>query len=279
MIRFFLFNIVILSFIICNVDRSIIYSTGTYNPNEGYTISGDFSVANKFYIPNNDYGMEYFKFNLSKQSDVANVIFQIHEDENNKPGNIIGSWDFSISSDSAREYSIYAFQDCIDFLANQYYWLSLKAADAQTSAIWFYSEDNSFTYSYSNDNQTDWSIGEPGYSGNVKIYAEGYYYPEPVLGDMNQDFNLTIQDIIIMANHILENTDISNEVLFNADINSDFQLDIIDIILAIQIILNPKNMPLFELVDVNPNSTFFNQSIGPESFPNEVSCYYFGKQG
>ena len=82
-----------------------------------------------------------------------------------------------------------------------------------------------------------------------------------------------------MANHILENTDISNEVLFNADINSDFQLDIIDIILAIQIILNPKNMPLFELVDVNPNSTFFNQSIGPESFPNEVSCYYFGKQG
>ena len=281
MIRLFFINIIFFSIILANESRSLLYSTGTPNSNDGYTITENFSVANRVQIPDIDYGMEYFKFTLSKESEVANVIFQIHEDNNNQPGNVLGNWNFSLTDEvaSGREYIIYTFADCIDFQANGYYWFSMKAADTDTIAKWFYSDDATYIHSISNDGQSTWGLDLMGYAGNVKIYAEGYYYPEPILGDMNQDYNLNIQDIILMVDYILENTYLNNEVLSYADINNDYYLDIVDIILGIQIILNPESMPVFNLVDFNPNSDFFNQSIGPETFSNEVSCYYFGKQG
>ena len=65
----------------------------------------------------------------------------------------------------------------------------------------------------------------------------------------------------------------------NGDVNSDQSLDVLDIVQLVGEIVNTEPMPNFSLLDFNPNSDYYNQSIGPETFSNEVSCYYFGKQG
>jgi hypothetical protein len=38
-------------------------------------------------------------------------------------------------------------------------------------------------------------------------------------------------------------------------------------------------MPKFMAEDINPNSEYFGQMIGPDTFTGDISCYYFGKAG
>ena len=64
-----------------------------------------------------------------------------------------------------------------------------------------------------------------------------------------------------------------------ADLNNDGNIDVLDIVQLVGNIVNTEPMPNFSLLDFNPNSDYYNQWIGPETFSNEVSCYYFGKQG
>ena len=52
-------------------------------------------------------------------------------------------------------------------------------------------------------------------------------------GDLNNDGNIDILDIIQVVNLIL-----SNEFLENGDLNNDSTIDILDIILLVNIILN-----------------------------------------
>ena len=54
-----------------------------------------------------------------------------------------------------------------------------------------------------------------------------------ILGDVNEDNIINIQDIVIVVNLIL-----SNEYNFLADLNDDQSLDILDIVQMINIILN-----------------------------------------
>ncbi len=57
-------------------------------------------------------------------------------------------------------------------------------------------------------------------------------YEQSILGDINADEVVNIQDIILMINMIL-----SQDVDDNADINADGNVDILDVVLLVNIIL------------------------------------------
>ena len=54
-----------------------------------------------------------------------------------------------------------------------------------------------------------------------------------LLGDLNQDSNLNVQDIILMINLVL-----NNDYMFLADINEDNIINVQDVVLLINLILN-----------------------------------------
>jgi len=63
------------------------------------------------------------------------------------------------------------------------------------------------------------------------------YLPPINPGDMNQDLQINISDIIIIINVILGNSELSLEYLYIGDINDDNTLNIIDIVLLINQII------------------------------------------
>ena len=257
--------------------RSTIFNTGTPETEEGYTINGENSIANKFSVLS-DYAMEAFRVTLAMNSPSANVIVSIHDDNNNEPGTILGSWDLSLSSIGPREYLIYTFQDCILFDSTESYWLSIKAADENTNARWIYSPADFYTYSSSSDNQISWE-SSTGFAGSCKVYAEAFYYPETSSGDVNEDASVDVLDVVMIVSYIVGSGELTQTQEDIADINLDHSIDVLDIVQLVTAIVSIEPMPNFTLLDFNPNSDFYNQSIGPETFSNEVSCYYFGKQG
>ena len=75
-----------------------------------------------------------------------------------------------------------------------------------------------------------------GVNNSAKNYITGIIeenYEQSVLGDINGDSLINIQDIIIAINLIL-----SNEYNNLADVNNDESIDILDIVQIVNIILN-----------------------------------------
>ena len=58
-------------------------------------------------------------------------------------------------------------------------------------------------------------------------------------------------------------------------------VNILDIVQMVNHILSGgvQYMPKFMAEDINPNSEYFGQMIGPDTFTGDISCYYFGKAG
>jgi len=56
---------------------------------------------------------------------------------------------------------------------------------------------------------------------------------DSVLGDMNGDGSVNVQDIVMIINMVIGNTDVD----LNADINYDGAVDVLDIVLLVNIIL------------------------------------------
>ena len=56
---------------------------------------------------------------------------------------------------------------------------------------------------------------------------------EGLLGDINGDYDINVQDIVMMINMVVGNTDVD----LTADINSDSYVDVLDIVLVVNIIL------------------------------------------
>ena len=121
-----IYTLFALSFLASQDTRSTIFSTGTPETEEGYLISGDTSVADRFSV-GIDYAMEAFRVTLAMESIFATVSVSIHEDSNNEPGEILGTWDIDLSTTAPREYLIYTFDDCITFEAGHNYWISVKS--------------------------------------------------------------------------------------------------------------------------------------------------------
>ena len=62
-----------------------------------------------------------------------------------------------------------------------------------------------------------------------------YYYNQNlcgIFGDLNEDSNINIQDVILLINIIL-----NSEYSELADLNGDLQIDILDIVQIINVIL------------------------------------------
>ena len=64
------------------------------------------------------------------------------------------------------------------------------------------------------------------------ITAPAVFNDNIILGDVNGDANINIQDIVLIVNIIL-----SNQSSDNADINQDGNVDVLDIIQVVNLIL------------------------------------------
>ena len=272
--------IIILSIIgILNAQdsRSTIFSTGTPDTEEGYVISGNISIADRFSV-SSDYAMEAFRVTLAMESIGSIMTVSIHEDNNNVPGSVLGSWDVPLNTEAPRDYTIYTFEDCILFDEGQNYWLSVKASDPLSIGRWVYSPSSLFTYSSSSDGQLSWNT-QVGFAGNAKVYAEVFYEPDPLYGDVNLDSQLNVLDVVNTVSYVVNGTNLTYEQINLADINSDAAVNVLDIVQLVNIIVNTAPMSSFSLLDFNPNSEYNGENIGPSFFNGQVSCYYFGKQG
>ena len=57
-----------------------------------------------------------------------------------------------------------------------------------------------------------------------------------MLGDINNDGSLNIQDIVILINYILDIDQYDDEDFQNADINFDGTLNVLDVIIIVDLI-------------------------------------------
>ena len=102
------------------------------------------------------------------------------------------------------------------------------------------------------------------------------------------DVTVTCQDCLYSETSFFLNSDIvfpevENLTITSTEIgmgNGDGFINVVDIVQLVNIILEPAHQnPNFVLDDLNPASNYYGESIGPSYFDNQVSCYYFGKQG
>ena len=83
-----------------------------------------------------------------------------------------------------------------------------------------------------------------------------------------------------MVQFVLDELEFTESQFYSGDLNQDAEINIVDIIGVVNIILN-TTPPMAEwlLEDINPNSLSFGELIGPETNSGNISLYYFGKAG
>jgi len=261
---------------------------------EGYLLNNDGDegvvVADRFFVAN-DYALEAFKVWLKliySPSGTGSVNVKLHYDFNASPGEIIYSWDIAIDPDftGLHEYLMVTLGECHTMLGGNDYWISITVNEPEVQILWGNSASQSYFTSTSNDLGTTWESPVQGYAGALTIWAEQIYNLDEIdnpvgSGDINQDGIVNILDIVQVVNYILGNPDFSEEQIALADYNQDNNVDILDIVQIVNHILSDETqyIPKFMAEDINPNSDYFGDMIGPDTFSGDISCYYFGKAG
>ena len=265
-------------------DRSLIFTTGSPTGTEGYTIqwngtSGQ-SVSDRIFISGNMV-LEALKIYAQSDIDPAMARVLLQSDDGGIPGEEIYSWDVDVSAAThGNNYFLIVTTDlCIYLDEGNYYWLTLHAADTESQITWLYSNNATFTYTSSSDQGENWETPMIGNCGSLSVYAEYIYEPEveETIGDINEDGTVNVLDVVILANAVLNNEDLPT-----GDINSDGVNNVLDIVELVNIVLTgPPSIQLltWDYIDINTNSDYFDQLIGPETFSGNVSLYYFGKAG
>ena len=276
--------ITIIASVICAQDRSLIFTTGSPNGTEGYTIewsgtSGQ-SVSDRIHITGNMV-LEALKIYAVADTEPAMARVLLQADNEGMPGEEIYSWDVDVSAEThGNNYFLIITTDlCIYLDAGNDYWLTLHAADTASQITWLYSNNATFTYTTSSDQGEIWETALTGNCGSLSVWAEYIYEPdvEETAGDINEDGSINVLDVVILANAVL-----TGEDLPAGDINGDDVNNVLDIVGLVNIILNGpsyEQLPTWDYVDINTNSDFFGQLIGPDTFSGNVSLYYFGKAG
>ena len=273
-------------------DRSTIFNAGPPTTEEGFLLSNDGEngtvIADRFFVAN-DYVLEAFYVWLKLvDSDSGSVNVKLHNDSNGSPGEIIYSWDIELDplDTVLDDYLILTVGECHAMLAGNNYWLSVSVNEPNVQVLWGNSPYEFYYTSTSQDLGTTWESPIQGFVGATKIYAEQIFYPDEIdgpadLGDVNLDGIVNILDIVQNVNYILGNLDFNDEQIVQADFNQDGDVNVLDIVQAVNHILSggSQYMPEFIAEDINPNSEYFGQMIGPETFSGDISCYYFGKGG
>ena len=266
-------------------DRSLIFSTGSPNGTEGYTIewngaSGQ-SVSDRIYISENMV-LEALRIYAQATTEPAMAKVLLQADNEGIPGEEIYSWDVDVAEENHGSNSILIVTTdlCIYLDEGNYYWLTLHATDTDSQITWLYSNNATFTYTTSSDQGENWNTAETGNSGSLSVWAEYIYeldVEDGTIGDVNEDGSVNVLDVVVLANAVLSGT-----ALPTGDINGDGVNNVLDIVELVNIILigSPAiQLPTWDYVDINPNSDYFGQLIGPDTFNGNVCLYYFGKAG
>ena len=85
-------------------------------------------------------------------------------------------------------------------------------------------------------------------------------------------------DVVILANLVIAAGDYNPA----GDTNNDGVNNVLDVVALVNTIItgaSPNQFPNWDYVDLNPNSSYYGQLIGPELFNGNVSLYYFAKGG
>ena len=265
-------------------DRSLIFTTGSPSGTEGYTIEWDGtsgqSVSDRIYI-NSNMVLEALKIYATQVTEPAMATVILQADNNNSPGEEIYSWEVDVSAEThGNNYFLIITTDlCIYLDEDNYYWLTLNAADTESQITWLYSNNATFTYTTSTDQGTNWEPVITGNCGALSVWAEYIYEPEvdEMIGDINADGDVNILDVVLLANAVL-----TGNYLSEGDINGDGMNNVLDIVGMVNIILDgppTEQLPVWAYEDINMNSDSFGEMIGPETFNGNVSLYYFGKAG
>ncbi len=265
-------------------DRSLIFTTGSPSGTEGYTIEWDGtsgqSVSDRIYI-NSNMVLEALKIYATQVTEPAMATVILQADNNNSPGEEIYSWEVDVSAEThGNNYFLIITTDlCIYLDEDNYYWLTLHAADMESQITWLYSNNATFNYTTSTDQGTNWEPVITGNCGALSVWAEYIYEPEvdEMIGDINADGDVNILDVVLLANAVL-----TGNYLSEGDINGDGMNNVLDIVGMVNIILDgppTEQLPVWAYEDINMNSDYFGEMIGPETFNGNVSLYYFGKAG
>ena len=265
-------------------DRSLIFTTGSPSGTEGYNIEWDGtsgqSVSDRIYI-NSNMVLEALKIYATQVTEPAMATVILQADNNNSPGEEIYSWEVDVSAEThGNNYFLIITTDlCIYLDEDNYYWLTLHAADTESQITWLYSNNATFNYTTSTDQGTNWEPVITGNCGALSVWAEYIYEPEvdEMIGDINADGDVNILDVVLLANAVL-----TGNYLLEGDINGDGMNNVLDIVGMVNIILDgppTEQLPVWAYEDINMNSDYFGEMIGPETFHGNVSLYYFGKAG
>jgi len=254
---------------------------------EGYVITENNTLADKFTI-NENYALEAFGVYLNLHPDSNPLLdhsttIRIHADDNDSPGNILGEWTVDIGV--AYYYSMYVGDGCINLDSDASYWISAHVNDSETQLIWLYTQAPFYTFAQTDDNGITWNDSEFGTSGAAAIWAEQIYYSDwqpAESADVNLDGVTNILDVVQLAQYVLGSLEFTDEQIENADFNQDDTVNILDVVSIVNLILfgtTSELMSEFSLEDINANSDYYGEYIGPETFRGDVSLYYFGKAG
>jgi len=265
-------------------DRSLVFSTGAPDGTEGHSIEFNgitgTSLSDRIFISNNMV-LEALKVYAEASTAPAMARIILQADDGGLPGEEIYSWIINVEEENhGNNYFLIITTDlCIYLDAGNYYWLTLHADDTESQITWLYSNNATFTYTTSSDLGANWETPSVGNCGALSVWAEYIYEPEvdEMIGDINADGDVNILDVVLLANAVL-----TGNYLSEGDINGDGENNVLDIVGLVNIILNGpsyEQLPTWDYVDINTNSDYFDQLIGPDTFNGNVSLYYFGKAG
>ena len=263
----------------CSTDDDCAFGNKCEDP-QYHLIRDSLTLADRFYVDDN-MALEALKIYAEALSESAYAKVVLHSDSAGLPGSVLFTWDIDVVQENhGNNYILMMTTDqCLYLNENNYYWISLKALDNTSEIAWYYSNNPSFTYSMSSNSGSNWDPPIYGNCGSLSVYAESIYEPETfeAIGDINMDGGINVLDVVLLANSVL-----NNETLDGGDLNNDGFINVLDIVGLVNTILtgtNSEQLPLWDYVDINSNSNYFGQLIGPETFIGNVSVYYFGKAG
>ena len=265
-------------------DRSLVFSTGAPDGTEGHSIEFNgitgTSLSDRIFISNNMV-LEALKVYAEASTAPAMAKIILQADDGGLPGEEIYSWTIDVEEENhGNNYFLIITTDlCIYLDAGNYYWLTLHADDPDSQISWYYSNNATFTYTTSSDLGANWETPSVGNCGALSVWAEYIYEPEvdEMIGDINADGAVNILDVVLLANAVL-----TGNYLSEGDINGDGMNNVLDIVGMVNIILDgppTEQLPVWAYEDINMNSDYFGEMIGPETFNGNVSLYYFGKAG
>lgn len=274
-----------LIFLLSAQDRSVLYNNG--NPigiTTGNLIykndSLDVRYSNRVFVLE-DNVLERVAFYLGFSEYPDSIFFQVQMDNMGLPGEMINEWQVMINPNypDGGSYQVLMVDECIQMDAGTYIWVTLLSK-GNGILKWVHTDEIGWPFTRTLDGGVSWSeIMTTNIGANI-VYAEQIYYEEPIWGDVNGDLLVNVVDIVEIVQHILGFIVFSDEQFHIADSNQDGEVNVIDILSAVNSILeSPEPMPVWLLEDINNNSESFGQSIGPESYVGNISCYYFGKAG